>query len=133
MRMLLRGREHDRRPAVRVPFTSIGAGREHLRDEGHIRVALRTFISQMAPGVGPRQRRARRDGRVDVAHAHFSHGVDRGAVAIAWLLAHPAKVVPIIGTQTLARIRSSADALKVKMNRRDWYDIMEANRGAPMP
>lgn len=61
------------------------------------------------------------------------NNVDRSAVAIAWLLAHPAKVVPIIGTQTLARIRSSADALKVKMTRRDWYDIMEASRGAPMP
>lgn len=61
------------------------------------------------------------------------NSVDRSAVAIAWLLAHPAKVVPIIGTQTLDRIRGSADALKVKMTRRDWYDIMEASRGAPMP
>lgn len=61
------------------------------------------------------------------------NSVDRSAVAIAWLLAHPAKVVPIIGTQTLDRIRSSADAFKVKMTRRDWYDIMEASRGAPMP
>lgn len=58
---------------------------------------------------------------------------DRSAVALAWLLAHPAKVVPIVGTQTLERIRNSADALNVKMTRRDWYDILEASRGAPMP
>ncbi len=58
---------------------------------------------------------------------------DRGAVALAWLLAHPAKVVPIVGTQTEERIRKSADALSVKMTRRDWYDILEASLGAPMP
>ncbi len=58
---------------------------------------------------------------------------DRSAVALAWLLAHPAKVVPIVGTQTIERIRRSADALSVKMTRRDWYDILEASLGAPMP
>ncbi len=61
------------------------------------------------------------------------NGCDRSAVALAWLLAHPAKVVPIVGTQTLERIRKSADALTVKMTRRDWYDILEASLGAPMP
>lgn len=59
--------------------------------------------------------------------------VDRSAVALAFLLAHPARVIPIIGTQTPARIRSSAAALNVRMTRRDWYDILEASRGAPMP
>lgn len=58
---------------------------------------------------------------------------DRAAVALAFLMAHPARVVPIVGTQKLERIRSSADALSVKMTRRDWYDILEASNGAPMP
>lgn len=58
---------------------------------------------------------------------------DRAAVALAFLIAHPANVVPIVGTQNLDRIRASAAALSVKMTRRDWYDILEASNGAPMP
>lgn len=61
------------------------------------------------------------------------NGCDRAAVALAFLLAHPANVVPIIGTQNLDRIRASANALKIKMTRRGWYDILEASNGAPMP
>lgn len=61
------------------------------------------------------------------------NGCDRAAVALAFLLAHPAHIVPIVGTQNLARIRASAGALKVKMTRRDWYDILEASNGTPMP
>ncbi len=54
-------------------------------------------------------------------------------IALAFTLAHPANVTPIIGTQSLDRIRESADATKVKLTRRDWYDIVEARQGAPMP
>jgi len=58
---------------------------------------------------------------------------DRTAIALAFLLVHPAGIVPIIGTQTPARITASADALEVKLSRRDWYDILEASLGTPMP
>ena len=58
---------------------------------------------------------------------------DRTNIALAFLLAHPASVVPIIGTQTLARITSSARALDVRLTRRDWYDILEASLGEVMP
>ncbi len=54
-------------------------------------------------------------------------------VALAFTLAHPANVIPIIGTQNVDRIRDSAKALEVRLTRRDWYDIVEARRGAPMP
>merc|ERR1719399_1690839 len=79
--MLLGCGEHDGGPAMRVSFTSIGPGREHLRDERHVWVALSTFISQMAPGHALREGRARRDGRIHISDAHFSHGVYRRAVA----------------------------------------------------
>lgn len=54
-------------------------------------------------------------------------------IALAFVLAHPANVIPIIGTQTIERIRDSAQALNVRLTRRDWYDIVEARQGAPMP
>jgi predicted oxidoreductase len=58
---------------------------------------------------------------------------NRASVAFAFLLTHPAGIVPIIGTQTLMRITSSTEALKIKLSRRDWYDILEANIGENMP
>jgi predicted oxidoreductase len=60
-------------------------------------------------------------------------GVDRLAIALAFLLVHPAGIIPIIGTQQLDRIRTSVKALDVKLTRQDWYAIFAASQGAPMP
>lgn len=60
-------------------------------------------------------------------------GVDRMAVALAFLLVHPSGIIPIIGTQNVERIKSSVDAFKVKLTRQDWYAIMAASQGYPMP
>lgn len=60
-------------------------------------------------------------------------GVSVTAVAYAWVMAHPARPVPIVGTQSPERIREAADALKVKLTRADWYQVLVASRGVPLP
>lgn len=50
-------------------------------------------------------------------------GVDPSAVAVAWLLAHPAKILPVLGTNTLKRIAQISDALKVPMDRQSWFEL----------
>jgi len=60
-------------------------------------------------------------------------GVTRSAVALAFLLAHPAGVVPIIGSQQPARIRASAEAFRVRLTRQDWYAIVTASQGFRLP
>lgn len=57
------------------------------------------------------------------------NGVDRSAVAVAWLLAHPAKLMPVLGTNNLERIGRISDALKVKMDRITWFRLYEAALG----
>lgn len=57
------------------------------------------------------------------------HGVDRAAVAVAFLLRHPARIVPVLGTNNLDRIKSIADALKVTLDRESWYLLYEAALG----
>lgn len=57
------------------------------------------------------------------------HGVDRAAIAVAWILAHPAKVMPVMGTNALNRIATLSDALKVKMDRVTWFDLYTAALG----
>ena len=60
-------------------------------------------------------------------------GVSRSAIALAFLLVHPAGVIPIIGTQRPERIRESLAALRVRLTRTDWYDIVVASQGKRLP
>ncbi|WP_445682341.1 aldo/keto reductase [Radicibacter daui] len=62
-----------------------------------------------------------------------AHDVDRAAVAVAWLLAHPARILPVLGTNNLDRIRTLSEALKVKLSRTDWFQLYEAATGQPVP
>jgi predicted oxidoreductase len=57
-------------------------------------------------------------------------GVDPGAVAVAFLLRHPAKILPVMGTNSLSRIAGLSDALKVTLDREDWFEIYSATLGA---
>lgn len=50
-------------------------------------------------------------------------GVSPSAVAVAWLLAHPAKIIPVMGTNALARIATISEALKVPMDRQTWFEL----------
>ncbi|MEM9104213.1 MAG: aldo/keto reductase [Pseudomonadota bacterium] len=61
------------------------------------------------------------------------NGAGRDVVALAWLLAHPAGIIPILGTQSPDRIRAAAGAFEIRMTRRDWYDLLEAGLGQRMP
>jgi len=52
-----------------------------------------------------------------------SRGVTNTAIAIAWLLRHPARMQPIIGTTNPTRVKDSCKASDVKLTRQEWYDI----------
>lgn len=55
------------------------------------------------------------------------------AIALAWLLRHPAGIQPIIGTTRPARVRASVRADSVSLSRTEWYDLFIAARGGPLP
>jgi len=60
-------------------------------------------------------------------------GVTRSALACSWIMAHPARPIPLIGTQEPARIRAFAAAYDVVWTRADWYALLTAARGVPLP
>jgi predicted oxidoreductase len=62
-----------------------------------------------------------------------AHGVSRAAAAYSWIMAHPAQPIPIVGAQTLSRIAEIPDAYKPRWTRADWYDVLTASRGEPLP
>jgi len=62
-----------------------------------------------------------------------AQGVSRTVAAYSWLMAHPAGIIPIIGSQNAARIAEGAEALKVRWTRTDWYAVLVAARGERLP
>ncbi|MCY3606906.1 MAG: aldo/keto reductase [Acidimicrobiaceae bacterium] len=59
--------------------------------------------------------------------------VDRAAVCVAFVLAHPTAPVAIVGTQQPERLEAMQAALGVQLDRNDVYDIVEASEGQPLP
>jgi predicted oxidoreductase len=52
-----------------------------------------------------------------------SRGVTNTAIAIAWLLRHPARMQPILGTTNPTRVKDACKASDVKLTRQEWYAI----------
>ncbi len=55
------------------------------------------------------------------------------AIAIAWLLKHPSRMQPIIGSVNPERIREAARADAIELSRGEWYSLLTAARGTPLP
>lgn len=60
-------------------------------------------------------------------------GVSRTVIAFAWLLKHPARIVPIVGTTDPGRIREAVKATEFELTREEWYRLLLAARGEPLP
>lgn len=50
-------------------------------------------------------------------------GVTSTAVAIAWILRHPARIQVIVGTMNPERLRAIAKASDVSLTRQEWYEL----------
>jgi predicted oxidoreductase len=62
-----------------------------------------------------------------------AHGVSRIVIALAWLLKHPSKIVPIVGSTNPERIRDATKAAEIELTREEWYRLLLAARGTPLP
>ena len=71
--------------------------------------------------------------RRELASVAQDHGVHPAAVAIAWILRHPARIQPLLGGRTPAEIRPAAGGVNVSLTRAEWYRLFNAGRGAPVP
>jgi predicted oxidoreductase len=68
-----------------------------------------------------------------LAEQGAAYGVDPVAAALSWAMVHPARVIPILGSQNPARIRAAADAFRVRWTREQWYAVMQAGTGERLP
>ena len=61
------------------------------------------------------------------------HSASADAVAVAWLLAHPAGIMPVMGTNNLSRIGALEAATRVNLDRQTWFELYEAANGHEVP
>ncbi|HYC02597.1 MAG TPA: aldo/keto reductase [Azospirillaceae bacterium] len=123
--------------SIQPEFSALSAG---ALFDGVLDQALQTGAAVLAwsPLAGGRLTGAAADPRavavakaLDVIAGH--NGVSRAAAAYAWIMAHPSRPIPLVGSQTPARVREAQDALKVRMSDAEWYAVLAASLGAPLP
>lgn len=62
-----------------------------------------------------------------------ARGTTRTTIAYAWLLKHPSKIIPIVGTTNPQRIKEAVKATEFEFSREEWYRLLIAARGEPLP
>ncbi|MDP4302632.1 aldo/keto reductase [Leptothrix discophora] len=73
--------------------------------------------------------------RLQPALQRLAHefGVGADAVALAWLLMHPAGILPVAGTNRLDRIARLSDACRVTLDRQSWFELWTLACGHEVP
>lgn len=61
------------------------------------------------------------------------YGVSYDMILLAWLSSHPARIVPVLGTTKIERIKDALQALSVKLTREQWYMVLRAQLGDEVP
>jgi predicted oxidoreductase len=62
-----------------------------------------------------------------------AQGATRSAVALAWLLKHPSGILPVVGSTHPQHIRDAVRATEINLSREEWYRLLTAARGEPLP
>ena len=59
----------------------------------------------------------------------LKYKIDENQLLLAFLLKHPAKIIPVIGTSKAETVRKFKQSLVVKLDQEDWFKILEASCG----
>lgn len=60
-------------------------------------------------------------------------GASSDHVALAWLLAHPANILPVVGTNNPDRIKDLSNILDIQIDRETWFELWTAAAGQEVP
>lgn len=57
---------------------------------------------------------------------------DISKIAYAWILMHPVKALPIVGSGKIERLQQAVDAMNIELSREQWFEILIASQGYEM-
>lgn len=61
------------------------------------------------------------------------YGVSKDVILLAFILKHPAKISPVIGTTNKKRILNANKALTIELELEDWFELLVASQGHKVP
>lgn len=61
------------------------------------------------------------------------YGFGSDTILLAWILKHPAKIIPIVGTVNVARIQNLQKATRLELDKEDWFAIWTESMGHRVP
>ena len=61
------------------------------------------------------------------------YNVDESQLLLAFILKHPVGIYPVVGTATKERLKASMDAVHIDLELQDWFTLLEASKGEPIP
>ena len=61
------------------------------------------------------------------------YDANESQLLLAWILKHPAKIYPVIGTTNKKRITQSAKAATIDLELQDWFSLLVASQGHDVP
>ena len=67
----------------------------------------------------------------DLSEKHGDVGLDQ--IYLAFLLKHPAKILPILGTARIDRVKTAMAALKINLTEEEWFELWTASTGKEVP
>lgn len=127
---LLAARLHDRGLVFTTNQVEISPAHLEAFDDGVLTQAqhLRARPMAWSPlGGGHLRRHSGLAAVLDTVAARHNASIEQ--IAIAWLLRHPAGILPVLGTGNTERIAELARAESIVLSREDWYAIYEGSRG----
>ncbi|MEM7657600.1 MAG: aldo/keto reductase [Bacteroidota bacterium] len=60
-------------------------------------------------------------------------GASIDQILLAWVMRHPAGIIPVLGTSKVSRVATAMEALNIDISRLDWYELWEASIGQEVP
>lgn len=61
------------------------------------------------------------------------YGVEHDILLINWVMRHPSRIIPVVGTADTRRIMRLRQATEFTMEREDWFELYVAGMGHPVP
>ena len=61
------------------------------------------------------------------------YNAEEAQLLLAFLLKHPSKIIPIIGTSKVESIKSLKKSLQINLEIEDWFSLLEASLGHDVP
>lgn len=115
------------------PYSGIGGTLDYCRSNDMLIQAWAPVAGGALTNPPPNADARTRAAAARIAELARAKNTTREAIALAWLLRHPAPIQPILGTTRPERVTDSCRADEIELTREEWYLLLETARGTSLP